>query len=64
MKGFTTIFGHKKWCFLYVVTIMSFYALMNDKLDGGHFMGIIATLGTIVTTMSAAEKSKWRKDGN
>ena len=62
MKGITTVFEHKKWCFLWAVLIMSFTAMMSGKLDGVYFAGIISSLGTIVVAMSAAEKSKWRKE--
>ena len=62
MNGVTTIFGHKKWTFLWTVTLLSFYALMAGKLESVHFAGIAGTLGTIISAMRAAEKSKWRKD--
>ena len=62
MKGITTILDHKKWTFLFTVLIMSFCAMMLGKLEGVYFAGIISSLGTIVVAMSAAEKSKWRKE--
>lgn len=56
MKGLSTILHHKKWCFAYLVTGLSFW-----RLESTDIAQIMVFLIPFVLGASSFDKSTWKK---
>jgi len=55
MKGLSSIFQHKKWCFAYMVTGLSFW-----QLDSSDISMVLAVLIPVTLGASSFDKSTFR----
>ena len=59
--GISTVFGHKKWMFCYIVFFTITWLLTKDLIDSSQYMACLLALIPLTLGASSFDKSVWRK---